>query len=101
MSNSKPLGRLDFAGLRKRVTVDVPELEGSVNLRALSVGQLTALKGDDPNNLARQLALAIVDEDGKRIYADDEQDIENLNQMSVTAFRTLIDALSAGLRLIA
>ena len=82
-------GRVDFAARRPTCTVDVPELDMQFRLRSLSFGELRRIldTGDDP---FEALALAIIDDDGNRIY---EHDIENLREMSVGVFRILNGAL--------
>jgi hypothetical protein len=86
--------RIDFAGKRKTVSVEVPELETTIRLRALSVAQLQALQENDPQNGIRLLSWAIVDESGQRIYGDTESDLAELKEMSVTVSRLLIDELN-------
>ena len=72
-------GKINFAAKRKTVTVDVAELDDSITLRTLSVGQITALNDSDEKNPAKQLALAIVDDDGQQVYdPNSEEDLANL-----------------------
>lgn len=85
------LGKVDFASKRKTVTVEVPELEGSFILRALSLAQLDSLKEGEANNTAKLLAMAIVDEQGQRLYTT-EEDIANLSEMSVSVMQLLSNA---------
>lgn len=84
--------KINFAAARKTVDVEAPE--GLIRLRALSVAQLQSLSGEEAFNVAKQLAMAIVDpETGQRIYTTDE-DLDNLKEMSVTTSKLLIDALN-------
>ena len=87
------MGKIDFASGRKTVTVEVPELDTSFRLRALSMGQMNSLKTGDDDSGVKQLALSIVDESGLRIYTSDE-DIPNLREMSLGVFKLLIGELN-------
>lgn len=108
------LGRIDFRTKRKTVTVHVPELGGDVILRSLSVRQLEMLTGSaqaptngaagangspaaviaQTDSTARQLLLAIVDEEGNQLYDDTPENLDNIREMSVDIFKTLMDALN-------
>ena len=88
------LGRLDFAAMEKFTTVEFPELGGSFRLRSLIVNDIKYMRDGDERDLAKQLAFAIVDDAGERIYTTDE-DIENLRRMPLTIFQPLINALNA------
>ncbi len=89
-------GKINFRVSRKLKTVEIPELECSITLAALTVGQMRHLKEGDESNIARQLAMAMVDpETGGQIYdPDNADDIDNLNAMPLSIFSPLIDALN-------
>lgn len=90
---SDVLGRIDFAAKRKTIRVYIPEFQGNVILRELGVGHSFLLKAD-PDNLARELIYAIVDEDGNQIYQDTPEDIANMNGMSLSVSNRLFKALA-------
>lgn len=78
----------NFAAKRKTKTVDVPELDCKIILRALSIGQLDELE----NDITKQLALMIVDENGKRLYCTNEE-IDELREIdSQIALRLIKEA---------
>lgn len=83
------LGRVDFAARRKTVKVDIPELGGYYNLRAICAGDIVMPGSRD---LIQQLAMCIVDDEGTRIYGD--EDADNLRQMSPQIFQRLVDAFN-------
>jgi len=79
----------DFASAK---TVDVPEWGGSVRVRSMSAGErdlyeqdlVAGRDGDRVANVrARLLAFVIVDEEGNRVFS--EEDIEALGNKSVVA----------------
>ena len=81
-------GRVDFAARRAITIVDVPELETTFTLRALSRKQLDSLKGED-NTTSNLLAASIVDPSTLQpIYSAEE-----IGEMSITASAILADAL--------
>lgn len=81
--------KIDFGAKRKTITVDVPELEGSFRLRALSMAQWKQLREAGADNGLHQLAAAIIDESGTPMYTAEE-----LYEMSGTTFTVLIDKLN-------
>ncbi len=89
-------GKINFRVSRKLKTVEIPELECSLTLAALTVGQMRHLKEGDENNIPRQLAMAIIDpETGAQLYdPENPEDIDNLNAMPLSIFSPLIDALN-------
>lgn len=89
-NNGHSNGKIDFAARRKTVTVEVPELETSFRLRALSMAQWKELRESQSDNGLHQLAAAIIDENGQTQYTAEE-----LYEMSGTTFSTLIDALNS------
>lgn len=82
-------GKIDFGAKRKTVTVEVPELETSFRLRALSMAQWKELRESGSDNGLHQLAAAIIDEGGQPMYTVDE-----LYEMTGTTFTLLIDKLN-------
>ncbi len=88
--------KINFRSSRKVKTVEIPELECSITLAALTVGQMRHLKEGDENNIPRQLAMAIIDpETGSQVYdPENAEDIDNLNAMPLSIFSPLIDALN-------
>jgi hypothetical protein len=94
---SRTLGRVDFAALRKSkiIRVDFPELGGHYNLMRLSGGQVFRdFQAEDKDNIAKQLAHAIVDDDFNRIYSDSEEDLANINEMPADIFGALVEKLN-------
>ena len=93
-NGTKSLGKTKFG--KKRARVEIPELAGAFNVKALTVGQLNAIKQtDDPNNNAIQLALALIDDDGNLLYdVNNPSDIADLNDMPISVWKPLIDALN-------
>ncbi len=89
---SQTLGRIDFAAARNIIKVEVPELGGSFNLRALSIAQMNIVKQSD-NDAAKHLALVIVDDQGQQMYQTAEE-IANLSEMSYSAMKILVDAMN-------
>lgn len=81
--------KIDFGAKRKTITVDVPELETSFRLRALSMAQWKQLRESGADNGLHQLASAIIDENGQPAYTVDE-----LYEMTGTTFTVLIDKLN-------
>ncbi len=80
--------KIDFSARRAVSTVEVPELETTFTLRALSRKQLDGLKGED-NTTSNLLAASIVDPSTLQpIYTAEE-----LGEMSITASALLADAL--------
>lgn len=86
---STTLSRIDWASKRKTRTIEVPE--GSITLKALSVGQLSSIKDGDNDNVVKLLSMTIVDEGGQQIYTT-EEDLKNLSEMSVSTMKILSDA---------
>lgn len=82
-------GKIDFGAKRKTITVEVPELETSFRLRALSMAQWKQLRESGADNGLHQLAAAIIDENGQPAYTVDE-----LYEMTGTTFTVLIDKLN-------
>jgi hypothetical protein len=78
-------GAVDFAALRKTISVDVPDLNVRVLLRELSIAQLRGIE----NDLTKQLALMIVNEAGDRVFKTKE-DMEKLSELSAAAGTLLI-----------
>jgi hypothetical protein len=78
-------GAVDFAALRKTISVDVPALNVTVLLRELSIAQLRGIE----NDLTKQLALMIVNEAGDRVFKTKE-DMEKLSELSAAAGTLLI-----------
>lgn len=72
----------------KTVDIDCPELGGTIRLQELTVGHLQSI---DKNDIAQQLSLMIVDEEGHLAF-NDEEGRKLLNQLSATVSTRLIVA---------
>jgi hypothetical protein len=76
-----------FASARKTIEVDCrPELEATIRLRALAVGQMKQLQSDSTSTLA----LMIVDEEGRQLYTT-EEDLQNLAEMPLSLANRLME----------
>lgn len=83
--------KIDFAAKRKTADVEVSELNVSIRLRALSIGQINEIAAlpDSELKILHQLAKAIIDpENGATIYTVDE-----LQEMSSGVCAFLADEL--------
>ena len=78
---------MNLAQMRKTVDVECPEWSLQVRLRELSAGQLPQLDQD----VSKQLALMIVDDNGDRIYVTPEQ-IDQLREMPAMLQQRLLEA---------
>lgn len=89
MSERKILGRdAILAAKRKTVEVDCPELGGSILIRELSVSQARHI---DTEDVAKQLAMMIVDEEGNLLFGD-EDGIKALGELGANTVIRLMTA---------
>src|SRR5262249_42020833 len=74
---------------RRRVDVDVPELECTIRLRELSYGQIVQMKEGDADDQIKQLALMIVDGDDNIVFTT-EADLANLAHLPASAMNRIL-----------
>lgn len=81
---------------RKIVSVYIPELGQDVRLQSLTYGETKDLASlDSTQNAHRYLARMIVDENGQRVYTDEESiELDNLSADSIMKLSTASKELS-------
>jgi hypothetical protein len=95
MSSNGHGHKIDFGARRRTILVEVPELGETFRLRALSVAQVETIREFGGRDTAvHQLAMAIVDDQGQRLYTTDE-DLANLREMAITVSQILVTALNS------
>lgn len=80
--------------------VEIPELQGGVYLRQMTAGDVMAFaeraqskdEGDRENVVLETIAKSVVNEDGVRLFADD--DIQKLRDMPISIFNKLSGAIN-------
>lgn len=77
------MSREDLAQYRTRRYVEAELLGRRVRVQSITEAERSALalRGDEADSLARQIALALVDEKGRRLFSDDAEDLAFLSSL--------------------
>lgn len=82
---------------RQVIEIDVPEWKGSVGIGKMSFSEVRELQkarkeNPDGNHLAKMLAYSICDENGNRLFSDDE--ITDIEAKNYHVFLRLVNEVS-------